>query len=179
MLPGRPTRATLEGFTMTDTPAPLPAGPIVVGTDGSPQARHAALFALREAQLRGTGLRAVCAYDYTPIRFTGYGWMAAPEGATTLYEQLHDVARQAVTDTVHELRQQLGGPEVEVEIIAEAGRPAQVLLDASKDASLLVVGTRGSSAWGRLTLGSTSTEVVHHAHLPVVVVPADSRSASS
>ncbi|MCX4430167.1 universal stress protein [Streptomyces mirabilis] len=162
---------------MNDTPAPAPAGPIVVGTDGSPHARHAVLFALREAQLRATGLRAVCAYDYTPARFTGYGWMAAPEGDGGLYEQLHDVARQAVTDTVHELRQQLGGPHVEVEIIAEAGRPAQVLLDASKDASLLVVGTRGSGAWGRLALGSTSTEVVHHAHLPVVVVPADSRGA--
>ncbi|WP_128429450.1 universal stress protein [Streptomyces cyaneus] len=164
---------------MTDTPAHVPAGPIVVGTDGSPQARHAVLFALREAQLRGTGLRAVCAYDYSPARYTGYGWMAAPEDNGGLYEQLHDVARQAVTDTVHELRRQLGGPDVEVEIIAEAGRPAQVLLDASKDASLLVVGTRGSSAWGRLTLGSTSTEVVHHAHLPVVVVPADPRGASS
>ncbi|GAA0649728.1 hypothetical protein GCM10009535_29660 [Streptomyces thermocarboxydovorans] len=164
---------------MADTPAHVPAGPIVVGTDGSPHARRAVLFALLEAQLRGTGLRAVCAYDYTPARFTGYGWMAVPGGATTLYEQLHDVARQAVTETVHELRKQLGGPHVEVEIIAEAGRPAQVLLDASKNASLLVVGTRGSGVWGRLTLGSTSTEVVHHAHLPVVVVPADSRSASS
>ncbi|MDX3275845.1 MULTISPECIES: universal stress protein [Streptomyces] len=164
---------------MNDSPVHAPAGPIVVGTDGSPHARHAVLFALREAQLRGTGLRAVCAYDYTPARYTGYGWMAVPEGASTLYEQLHDVARQAVTDTVDELRQQLGGPHVEVEIIAEAGRPAQVLLDASKDASLLVVGTRGSGVWGRLTLGSTSTEVVHHAHLPVVVVPADSRGASS
>lgn len=68
---------------------------------------------------------------------------------------------------------------MEVEISAEAGRPAQVLSDASKDASPLVVGTRGAGAWGRLTLGSTSTEVVHHAHLPVVVVPADSRSAPS
>ncbi|WP_406446875.1 universal stress protein [Streptomyces sp. NBC_01613] len=164
---------------MTDTPAPVPAGPIVVGTDGSPHARHAVLFALREAQLRGTGLRAVCAYDYTPARYTGLGWMASPEGVGGLYEQLHDVARQAVTDTVHELRQQLGGPHVEVEIIAEAGRPAQVLLDASKDACLLVVGTRGSGAWGRLTLGSTSTEVVHHAHLPVVVVPNQSRGAPS
>ncbi|MCX5052467.1 MULTISPECIES: universal stress protein [unclassified Streptomyces] len=162
---------------MNDSAVPAPAGPIVVGTDGSPPARHAVLFALREAQLRGTGLRAVCAYDYTPARYTGYGWMAVPEGDGGLYEQLHDVARQAVTDTVHELRQQLGGPHVEVEILAEAGRPAQVLLDASKDASLLVVGTRGSGAWGRLTLGSTSTEVVHHAHLPVVVVPADSRGA--
>lgn len=164
---------------MTDTPAHVPAGPIMVGTDGSPQARHAVLFALREAQLRGTGLRAVCAYDYTPARYTGYGWMAPPEDGGGLHEQLHDVARQAVADTVHELRRQLGGPPVEVEVIAEAGRPAQVLLEASKDASLLVVGTRGSGAWGRLTLGSTSTEVVHHAHLPVVVVPADSRGEPS
>lgn len=164
---------------MTDTTAHVPAGPIVVGTDGSPQARQAVLFALREAQLRGTGLRAVCAYDYTPARYTGYGWMAGPEGDRSVYEELHDVARQAVTETVHELRQTLGGPRVEVEIITEAGRPAQVLLDASKDACLLVFGTRGSGAWGRLTLGSTSTEVVHHAHLPVVVVPTDTRSAPS
>ncbi|MEV0492588.1 universal stress protein [Streptomyces atratus] len=42
----------------------------------------------------------------------------------------------------------------------------------------LVVGTRGSGVWGRLALGSTSTEVVHHAHLPVVV-PAASPSAPS
>jgi nucleotide-binding universal stress UspA family protein len=164
---------------MTDTPAHAPAGPIVVGTDGSPPAKEAVIFALREAQLRGTGLRAVCAYDYTPARYTGYGWMAVPEGDGGLYEQLHDVARQAVADTVKELRRSLGGPRVEVEIVAEAGRPAQVLLDASKDACLLVVGTRGSGAWGRLALGSTSTEVVHHAHLPVVVVPASSRSAPS
>ncbi|MGW1025633.1 universal stress protein [Streptomyces sp. NPDC002577] len=156
---------------MTDAPAHVPAGPIVVGTDGSPHARQAVLFALREAQLRGTGLRAVCAFEYTPAAYT---WMAVPEAP---YEQLHDVARQAVTDTVHELREQLGGPRVEVEIITEAGRPAQVLLDASKDACLLVVGTRGSGVWGRLALGSTSTEVVHHAHLPVVVVPPDSRGA--
>jgi nucleotide-binding universal stress UspA family protein len=164
---------------MTDTPSHVPVGPIVVGTDGSPNARHAVLFALREAQLRGTGLRAVCAYDYTPARYTAYGWMAPPESDVSLNEQLRDAARQGVTDTVNELRQQLSGPPVDVEILAEAGRPAQVLLDASKDASLLVVGTRGSGAWGRLVLGSTSTEVVHHAHLPVVVVPADSRSASS
>lgn len=164
---------------MNDRPVPAPAGPIVVGTDGSPHARQAVLFALREAQLRGTGLRAVCAYDYTPARYTGYGWMAAAEGDGSLYEELHDVARQAVTDTVHELREQLGGPRVEVEIVTEAGRPAQVLLNASKDACLLVVGTRGSGAWGRLALGSTSTEVVHHAHLPVVVVPTASHSDHS
>ncbi|MCM3300491.1 universal stress protein [Streptomyces pseudogriseolus] len=45
------------------------------------------------------------------------------------------------------------------------------LVQAAAD-RLLSVDTRGSGAWGHLTLGSTSTEVVHHAHLPVAVVPA-------
>ncbi|MGW3045705.1 universal stress protein [Kitasatospora sp. NPDC001159] len=56
------------------------------------------------------------------------------------------------------------------------GRPAQVMLDAGQDAGLLVVGTRGVGVWGRLALGSTSTGVVHHAHLPVVV-PSESQAA--
>ncbi|MEV0492591.1 universal stress protein [Streptomyces atratus] len=60
---------------MTDTPAHVPAGPIVVGTDGSPHARQAVLFALREAQLRDTSLRAVCVYGYAPARYTAMdGW---------------------------------------------------------------------------------------------------------
>ncbi|MEV0535969.1 universal stress protein [Kitasatospora sp. NPDC050463] len=42
-----------------------------------------------------------------------------------------------------------------------------------------MVGSRGSGAWGRLTLGSTSTEIVHHARLPVVVVPAEHDIAPS
>ena len=79
---------------MTDTPSHVPVGPIVVGTDGSPNARHAVLFALREAQLRGTGLRAVCAYDYTPARYTAYGWMAPPESDVSLNEQLRDIKQK-------------------------------------------------------------------------------------
>lgn len=63
---------------MTETPATGAARPIVVGTDGSPPARQAVLFALREAQLRGVTLRAVCAYDYVPARHTGMERMAWP-----------------------------------------------------------------------------------------------------
>ncbi|GAA1234376.1 hypothetical protein GCM10009665_25740 [Kitasatospora nipponensis] len=166
---------------MTEPPPPagFPAGPVVVGTDGSTTARHALTFALREAQLRGTGLRAVCAYEYTPTQHSGFERaVSAGPGATPIPQQ-RDLVLQAVADSVSELQEQLGGPAVEVEVVCERGRPAQVLLDASGDAALLVVGSRGSGAWGRLTLGSTSTEVVHHAHLPVVVVPAEHDTAGS
>jgi nucleotide-binding universal stress UspA family protein len=146
-----------------------PPAPIVVGTDGSPASGPAVRFALRESQLRGTGLRAVCAYDFT-TRYSGFEWPAA-SGFHDLDTQLRDTTLEAVTKALEEAREQVGGAPVEVETRVEKGRPSQVLLDASEDACLLVVGSRGSGAWGRLTLGSTSTEVVHHAHLPVVVVP--------
>ncbi|WP_374227703.1 universal stress protein [Streptomyces sp. CJ_13] len=146
-----------------------PPAPIVVGTDGSPASSPALRFALQEAQLCGTGLRAVCAYDFT-TRYSGLEWFAA-SGFHDLDTQLRDGTLEAVTKAVEEARGQVGGEPVEVDIRVEPGRPSQVLLDASEDACLLVVGSRGSGAWGRLTLGSTSTEVVHNAHLPVVVVP--------
>lgn len=153
-----------------------PPAPIVVGTDGSAASEPAVRFALQEAGLRGTGLRAVCAYDFT-ARYRGIAWPTG-SGVSDVDAQLREVTLDAVTTSLAEIQKQLGGAPVEVEVRAEQGRPSQVLLDASEDACLLVVGTRGSGAWGRLTLGSTSTEVVHHARLPVVVVPAgpDQRS---
>lgn len=148
---------------------PTPA-PIVVGTDGSPASARAVRFALREAQLRSTGVRAVSAYVFTATQVGGYGWLTVPD-TYEFEKQLRETTVERVHATVEEARKQLSGPPVEVEVVVQPGRPAQVLLEASEDACLLVVGSRGSGAWGRLTLGSTSTEVVHHAHLPVVVVP--------
>ncbi|MFE5585552.1 universal stress protein [Kitasatospora sp. NPDC056531] len=163
---------------MNTTPAAGPAGQIVVGTDGSESARRAVLFALREAQLRGVGVRAVCAYGggrTEPSDRAMTGWRNAVSEPAP---HLHDAVARDVTDSVEELRQQVGEPYVEVEVRCERGRPAQVLLEASQDATLLVVGSRGAGLWGRLALGSTSTEVVHHAHLPVVVVPPEPKHAT-
>ncbi|MGW2376522.1 MULTISPECIES: universal stress protein [Kitasatospora] len=156
---------------MSSTPAPGSAGPIVVGTDGSESARRAVLFALREAQLRGVAVRAVRAYGSGRADPSDLGTPSWPRTSGAPSTHLHDVVAREVTDSVEELRRQVGEPYVEVEVRCERGRPAQVLLDASEGAGLLVVGTRGAGLWGRLALGSTSTEIVHHAHVPVVVVP--------
>jgi nucleotide-binding universal stress UspA family protein len=152
--------------------------PVVVGTDGSGASELAMRFALHEAQLRSTSVRAVCAYDFTATRATVSGWLTVPD-SYDLDTQIRDATYETIARTVEEARQELGGNSVEVDIKVEPGRPAQVLLDASADACLLVVGSRGSGAWGRLTLGSTSTEVVHHAHLPVVVVPSSKQAEST
>jgi nucleotide-binding universal stress UspA family protein len=51
------------------------------------------------------------------------------------------------------------------------GHPADVLLDASAGAALLVVGSRGHGAFKRALLGSVATHVTHHGTCPTVVVP--------
>jgi nucleotide-binding universal stress UspA family protein len=55
--------------------------------------------------------------------------------------------------------------------MAFSGFPAKALIDESEKADLIVVGSRGGGGFGALFLGSVSSQVVHHAKCPVVVVP--------
>jgi nucleotide-binding universal stress UspA family protein len=55
------------------------------------------------------------------------------------------------------------------------GGPAEALLKAGEEADLVVVGSRGLGGFSGLLLGSTSSQVIHHATCPVVMVPGDRR----
>ena len=57
-----------------------------------------------------------------------------------------------------------------------SGLPAEALLDAAKDADLIVVGSRGAGGFSRLLMGSVSYQVAHHAHIPVLIVPPADRT---
>jgi nucleotide-binding universal stress UspA family protein len=140
---------------------------IVVGVDNSPGAKAALVFAEKEARLRGATLRAVHAWQYGYI---GYGGL---EGAMPVVggdiNELLGAAEAALEASVREALPQSG---VEIEHGAIQGVAAEVLVDESRYADLLVVGSRGHGGFAQLLLGSVSQQCAHHAECPVVIVRA-------
>jgi len=60
-----------------------------------------------------------------------------------------------------------------VTVTSVHGLPADELIKASEGADMVVVGRRGTGGFARLTMGGVSSQVTHHAHSPVLVVPHD------
>ena len=140
---------------------------IVVGVDHSPGAKAALVFANEEARLRGATLRAVHAWQYGYIGYTGPEGRVPPIGGNI--DELHTAADAALEASV---REALPDTDVEIELHAIQGAPAGVLVEESRDADLLVVGSRGHGGFAQLLLGSVSQQCAHHAECPVVIVRA-------
>lgn len=136
----------------------------VVGVDGSPGGRAALVWALSDAARRGARLEVVSAFPLQLI-------LADP---LLLDEQQVEAVRadtlQRAQALVEEARVATGHADVPVDVLAVAGAPAPMLLAASEDAGLLVVGSRGRGAVRSLLLGSVALSCVTRARVPVVVV---------
>jgi nucleotide-binding universal stress UspA family protein len=144
---------------MTDASKPR----IVVGVDGSPLAQSALEFAIEEARLRDASLHVTYAYPALGAALTG-------STGKDYYEQVENDARELLQGLVAKAPSTEG---VEVEWVAVPGNPSEVLIEASKEAVLLVVGSRGVGGFMGLVMGSVSTQCVHHSHCPVLVVRED------
>lgn len=139
---------------------------VVVGVDGSPASAKALAWAARYATAIGATVRAVLAWHY-PAAAGQAPVGVAPEAVTHEVEQ----TRYAIIDEA--VAAAFGDqPAVPIERKLAYGHPAQVLIDESKDADLLVVGNRGHGGFTGMMLGSVSTHCVTHAHCPVTVVRA-------
>jgi nucleotide-binding universal stress UspA family protein len=139
---------------------------IVVGVDHSEGAKAALGFALEEATLRQATLRVVHAWQYAYIGATGFEGSYPALGGDI--KELRDLAERDLDATLQEAIPETGAIEIERRVVED--RPAAALVDESRGADMIVVGSRGHGGFGGLLLGSVSQQVAHHAACPVVIV---------
>jgi nucleotide-binding universal stress UspA family protein len=137
---------------------------VVAGVDGSAESVAALKWAAAYASATGAALRAVIAWHYP----TAVGPAPSGTAPASVSEEVRENMATVLARTVT-----AAAPGVEVDQVVGYGHPAQLLVDASQEADLLVVGCRGHGAFTGMMVGSVSIHCVTHAHCPVVVVRGD------
>jgi nucleotide-binding universal stress UspA family protein len=136
---------------------------IVAGVDGSPPSIAALRWAVHQAQLSGSTIDAVIAWEF-PVAGGSFGWAPTAPFDDTDYSE---IAAKSLNAAVAEASPP---PGVIVNQIVTPGSAAQVLLNAARDADLLVVGNRGHGGLADALIGSVSVRCLHHATCPVVII---------
>ncbi|HET7139388.1 MAG TPA: universal stress protein [Arthrobacter sp.] len=138
---------------------------IVVGVDGS----EASIEALRKAQSLavplGAQIEAVAYWEFPQV-YGGYVAMGIDNFAEGAGQILKDSLEKAF------------GPELPDNVVTRVvrGHARESLIEASREADMIVLGRRGHGGFGGLLLGSVSSACVAHAHCPVLVVHAPEKS---
>jgi nucleotide-binding universal stress UspA family protein len=134
---------------------------VVCGVDGSPGAQRALEWAVEEATRRGCVLRVVTAWTWDGVE--AIGAPSSPAGALDRARHVQDSA----------LARALGAVEAppEVERVLPRDVPSEALCTAAADAALVVLGSHGHGMVHDRFAGSTTQRVLHHAAVPVVVLP--------
>lgn len=138
---------------------------IVVGVDGSEPSLTALRWAADAAGKHGCSLVVLNAWSATPPPVTG------PSATYAVHDGATSSASAAEGQLLGAIREVLGeDPPIVVLPKVNQGNPAKLLIDASADAEMLVVGTRGLGGFVGLMLGSVSQHVAVHASCTVVIV---------
>ncbi|MEU4295510.1 universal stress protein [Kribbella sp. NPDC026596] len=138
----------------------MTAKKVVVGIDGEADCENAIRWGAAEAAARGVGLQLVHAFVWAEFR--------VPLGPSDMAPGLRAAGDKIVAealDVAHSF-----DPGVPITAERVDGFPTPVLLAASRDAGLIVIGSRASGRAVSLLVGSTGLELAAHAHCPVVVV---------
>ncbi len=140
------------------------AGGVVAGVDGSAASAAVLDLAFAEAEARRTPLTVVYAWWMLPLRGLGptAPWHYDPDQAATQ-------ARRMLAETLAGWAEKY--PDVEVHAVASHDmNPVLALTEASREAGLLVIGSRGRGGFAGLLLGSVSQSLIENALCPVAVV---------
>ena len=132
--------------------------PILVGIDGSPASEGATALAFDEASYRGVPLIALHAWsDVGVFPILGMDWKV-----------YRDQGDEVLGERLAGWQERYPGVQVHRRLVCDV--PARWLIDESKNAQLVVVGSRGRGGYAGLQLGSVSSAVVQSADVPVIVV---------
>jgi nucleotide-binding universal stress UspA family protein len=134
-------------------------GRIVVGTDGSAAATEAVHWAARQAELTSSTLEIITTWDWPP----SYGWAMPFPAEFDPESGVHAMVELTASDA----RALHSAVEITGRVIQ--GHPAPILVEASKGADLLVVGSRGHGEFVGMLIGSVSEFCATNAHCPVLV----------
>ena len=139
-------------------------GGVLVGDDGSVRSRVAVVWAAQDATRRRVTLHVLRAWSMTsaprPASWAPGYVPALSDWEGAVVEDLNKRCTHLLADTAG----------VAFQVHAVHAPAAQALIEASKGADLLVVGSRGRGGFAGLVLGSVAEQVVRHAHCPVTVV---------
>ncbi len=145
--------------------APVGHSGILVGVDGSPASKYAVDWAARDAAMRNVRLTLVHAVRPIGVTLpplpapTAYARWQVEQGQKTLDDAV-EIARRATADS--------GPAQIDTELMFSPVVPT--LIDLSKDAQMVVVGSRGLGPLARSLMGSVSSSLIRQAHCPVAVI---------
>lgn len=138
---------------------------LIVGYDGSDASINALEWAADAAESRGASVRVISSYAAPPLVDFGYGSVAAVWADDDIPDWTRAELDKAVTKAFEHR------PTVAHDYAAVNTRPGAALVQAAKDADLIVVGSSGAGAISRMILGSVTSEVLASSPCPVVVTP--------
>ena len=161
--PGLRARAGADTPTLGEETTVSTWKTVLVGVDGSRGSRKALAGAAAEAADHGADLVVLNVWERALVPPVGSG--SVPLG------DVPDGSERAAEDLRQVIEEELGeDPPVLAQPVVKHGRPAEVLIEQSAGADLLVVGTRGHGGFAGLVLGSVSQHVAAYAQCPVTVV---------
>ncbi|MCC7410106.1 MAG: universal stress protein [Gammaproteobacteria bacterium] len=148
---------------------------ILVPTDGSAGALAAAAFAGALARAAGAGVTVVMVHslDIYSLNATGQlTWLGGTDYGALSKQEVDTMVRRNIAEPAFEKTRAAIGTGVSVQTLELWGQAADEICRQARDdgADLIVIGSRGRSAFGELLLGSVSSQVLHHAPCPVCVV---------
>ena len=139
------------------------SGSIVVGVDGSDSSLRALAWAVDQARLERRAITLVHTVDALTPANTDAATVYPEEARVALHDESEQVLKQARSAV------EQSAPELEVHEVFGLDDPRNVLIELSRRAAMVVLGSRGRGKLKSLLLGSVGVALIKHAHCPVVV----------